>query len=253
MLLFVLCTHSFDKFNHIKMLKAYVKLAELYEKDWGKFSLHYINGINNIKEEFHLKISSVLDISCGTGDLINELKKCYEVAGSDISPDMINIARKKFPSIEFHISDMANLKLNKKYDLVLSTFDSINYLLDYNHFDNTLKNIFNLLNPAGYFLFDYNTDVMFREKHSGIIEREAEGIKFKQILEYNDEKRIATTIFDFGNDVKEIHIQKAYNYDEIKNILEINNFKIIHSTSVDSRKEVDEKTHRVLILAGKKK
>jgi ubiquinone/menaquinone biosynthesis C-methylase UbiE len=66
----------------------------LYDKDWGKFSLYYVNIIEHLKDKYNLKINSILDITCGTGDLVYELSIEYDAMGSDISPHMINTARK---------------------------------------------------------------------------------------------------------------------------------------------------------------
>jgi ubiquinone/menaquinone biosynthesis C-methylase UbiE len=44
----------------------------------------------------------ILDLGCGTGDLANEIAKMgAKVVGMDVSPDMIEKARKKYPHLFF--------------------------------------------------------------------------------------------------------------------------------------------------------
>ena len=66
-------------------MKAYEKLSKFYKKDWGNDSIRYIDLITNVINTLDLKITSILDVGCGTGILANELKKMnFEVSGMDI-------------------------------------------------------------------------------------------------------------------------------------------------------------------------
>jgi len=234
------------------MIKPYERVAVLYDKEeWGKFSLKYLDILNDLKNRYNFIPNSILDISCGTGDLVNELSKEYEVVGSDISAEMINVAKKKYPHLIFYVSDMVDLSLENKFDLILSPFDSVNYIIRQNNLERAFKNIYYLLNEDGYFLFDFNTDKLFEDKHTGTIVRNAAGIIFKQICEYNRDKRIAKTIFDFGKGINEIHIQKAYNYGEIKYLLKGNGFEIKYSFDIYKNKFVSENSYKILIFAKK--
>lgn len=72
--------------------------------------------------------SSVAEIGCGTGELLNSLKPGRGL-GIDFSEEMVRIAREKFPRIEFRIEDAEDLKTEEKFDyLVLS--DLIGSLTD---------------------------------------------------------------------------------------------------------------------------
>ncbi len=65
---------------------------------------------------------SVLDVGCGLGDLQNLMAKWglqfTTYTGVDISPKMIELARKKYPGVNFVTHDMAT-SLNWVYDYVL--------------------------------------------------------------------------------------------------------------------------------------
>jgi len=68
--------------------------------------------------------STVLDIMCGTGYLLNEVNKRRNdliLEGVDLNNDFIKYARQKYSSISFHIADIVTWETPKTYDLVLCT------------------------------------------------------------------------------------------------------------------------------------
>jgi len=71
--------------------------------------------------------SSVLEIGCGFGRitrLILDNFKVDDYLGFDISPDLINIAiklKKDYPNTQFKVGDIIELKLEKKYDLIIGS------------------------------------------------------------------------------------------------------------------------------------
>ncbi len=62
--------------------------------------------------------SSVLEIGCSTGHLLNALKPGRGL-GIDISPAMVEIARGKYPHLEFRVDDVEDLKTDEKFDYVV--------------------------------------------------------------------------------------------------------------------------------------
>lgn len=209
-------------------MKSYEKLASVYNKDWGNFSLEYLKIINYSKKKFGLKFSSVLDIACGTGNLIGELsKKGVYTTGTDLSSEMIRVAKRNFSKVEFHVQDMSKLKLNKKFDLIVCPFDSLNYLKNIAQIKKTFMRVNEHLNPGGFFIFDFNTPHLYITKHKGTYDREISGIRFKHICKYDREKRIGKTVFDFGKDGRETHIQKAYTKVEVSSALRKAGFDIL--------------------------
>lgn len=72
--------------------------------------------------------SSVLEIGCGTGELLNDLKSTNGV-GIDFSAKMIEIARNNYPELTFIEMDAENLNLDYKFDYIILS-DLIGYLDD---------------------------------------------------------------------------------------------------------------------------
>lgn len=63
----------------------------------------------------------VLDVACGTGVLFPDYLNCgvASVTGIDISPEMVNVAKLKFPDIEIICGDAETYCFKKLYDAVM--------------------------------------------------------------------------------------------------------------------------------------
>jgi len=72
--------------------------------------------------------SSVIEIGCGTGDTLAQLRPLHG-KGIDFSPEMVRIARRKYPQLEFVVDDAENLKINEQFDYVICS-DLIGELTD---------------------------------------------------------------------------------------------------------------------------
>ena len=62
--------------------------------------------------------SSVLEIGCGSGNLLAALNPGRGL-GIDISPKMIEAARRKFPHLQFEVGDLEDLHIKEKFDYVV--------------------------------------------------------------------------------------------------------------------------------------
>jgi len=233
-------------------MKPYEKLAKLYKKDWGTDSGKYAILVSNVINNYNLKIKSVLDVACGTGILARELMNMgFQVSGIDISEDMINIAKENTKDNSFIVADMKDFKLNKKFDIITCAFDSINYITNNKDMEKTISNIFNHLENNGFFIFDINTPYLYEDKHFGIIERTFDDKNFKQILEYDTVSRLGKTIFDFGNNELETHIQKAYTVEEMDEILLNSGFEIMGRYKNFKLSPMEDRTYKVFYVVKK--
>jgi len=70
---------------------------------------------------------SLLDIGCGGGKNIYNLKGNFRVSGIDISPQMLDIAKKLNPECQFTLTDMRSFDLSETFDAILID-DSIAYM-----------------------------------------------------------------------------------------------------------------------------
>jgi 2-polyprenyl-3-methyl-5-hydroxy-6-metoxy-1,4-benzoquinol methylase len=81
------------------------------------------------------KVQTVLDLGCGTGGhAIILAKRGYKVTGVDRSKEMLEAAVKKSKDagmkVAYHHSSIQDLKLNKKFDAVISMFAVMSYQTD---------------------------------------------------------------------------------------------------------------------------
>jgi len=60
----------------------------------------------------------VLEIGCGTGDLLNAVRPAQGV-GIDFSPAMIEIARRKYPHLDFRVMDAHGIALDETFDVII--------------------------------------------------------------------------------------------------------------------------------------
>ncbi|MEO8086992.1 MAG: class I SAM-dependent methyltransferase, partial [Bacteroidota bacterium] len=84
-------------------------LAPKRARDRKKHS-YYWNNITSYCNYFSHEENSVLEIGCGTGELIHEIKGKRKV-GIDFSPKMIEVAKIRFPEVTFHTMAAEQLEL----------------------------------------------------------------------------------------------------------------------------------------------
>ena len=114
---------------------------------------------NNIKDSFKeldklianpsVKNKNVLDVGCANGDLISFLVRQHpewKYTGIDISTDLINLAREKFPTINWLVGSATKLPIDFKhqFDLVtcfgvLGIFDEVDAIQMFNELIKSTK------------------------------------------------------------------------------------------------------------------
>jgi len=125
-------------------------------KDWAdKYSLRnythshiekpaVLNLLGNIKNK------KILCIGCGDGEEANLFyQKGADVVGFDISEELINIAKSKYPKIPFYVGDSEKFSINKTFDIAYAGF-VVHYLPNYKKF---LSNTSRLLKNNGELVF----------------------------------------------------------------------------------------------------
>src|SRR6266480_5255749 len=79
--------------------------------------------IDHILRRAHPRPVTLLEVACGTGGIIASLAGSYQVAGLDISPGMLAVARRKLPGgIPLYEADMSSFALNAKFDAVICVY-----------------------------------------------------------------------------------------------------------------------------------
>jgi SAM-dependent methyltransferase len=76
----------------------------------------------------HPEARSLLDVGCGTGQHVEHLQRHYKVAGVDVNPDLLALARARCPGVSFHEADMTVFDLRRQFDVISCLFSSIAYV-----------------------------------------------------------------------------------------------------------------------------
>ena len=71
--------------------------------------------------------NTLLDVACGTGGHIPYLSSDFAYEGLDLDPEMLAVARERFPDVVFHLGDMVDFDLGRQFDVVTCLFSSIGY------------------------------------------------------------------------------------------------------------------------------
>lgn len=129
----------------------YSKSAALYDAVYAFKDYQHEVGILRGMIEANKQSAGMdlLDLACGTGAHIAYLREHYQVVGIDLDPQMVEIARRKFPDVTFHVADMVDFSLEERFDAVVCLFSSIGYLKEAERLDAAVQTMANHLKPGG--------------------------------------------------------------------------------------------------------
>jgi ubiquinone/menaquinone biosynthesis C-methylase UbiE len=245
-----------EQFDEIAFLYDDLMTGVPYN-DWVKY-------IRSIVQHFGADPKSVLDLCCGTGRFSLFLAKAgYNVAGVDISAEMIEIARSHSSleniDIEFHVQDASCLKLERDFDLVVSLFDSLNYILKPEALERAFRRVERHLKPGGMFIFDMNTEYalaagFFDQSDLGALP----GLQYCWRSSYDPGSRICEILMTFQVDrqgenrsVELRHYQRAYGILEVVELLQNAGLSVLAVYEAYTFRKGTEKNDRVYFVARK--
>ncbi|HIE05729.1 MAG TPA: class I SAM-dependent methyltransferase [bacterium (Candidatus Stahlbacteria)] len=105
-----------------------------------------------------IKGNRLIDLACGTGEPTRFLNRAgFDVVGLDSSQEMLNIAQQKMPDVRFIEADIRDFQIAERFDIAVSYYDSMNYLLKEEDLNDCFSSVYNILNEPGILIFDMNT------------------------------------------------------------------------------------------------
>jgi len=104
-----------------------------------KRNRYYWNDITRYCDYFIHDDYSVIEIGCGNGEMIAQLKG-NKKAGIDFSPAMIQNAKNNHPNVDFYLMDANDITLNEKFDVIIIS-NVIGYLDDIQEVFEQLKKL----------------------------------------------------------------------------------------------------------------
>jgi SAM-dependent methyltransferase len=154
-------------------------LGHVYEKSARIYDLLYTGtGIKDYaaeSAELHQIITgacpgarTLLDVACGTGAHLTQLRQWYVVEGADVSPAMLEVAGRRLPGVTLHLADMRNLNLGRVFDAVVCLFSSIGYITDSPELTATVERLAAHVGPGGVLIIDgWIRPDEWNDKHRG--------------------------------------------------------------------------------------
>ena len=195
----------------------------------------------------------LLDLGCGTGTLILNLKiNGYNVSGLDNSETILEIAREKtkinHKLIDYYLDDMVNFKIDKKFDVMTCYFDTINHLENLDQVHKMMHNVAKHLKKGGLFIFDVFSKFMYDEYKEDIKKDNYGDFRYfwktegRNLKLYHD-----LTFISDDNIVNEKYEESYFNYLDMIT----SEFTIIDIKG-DFFDELTDKSERILITLKKK-
>jgi SAM-dependent methyltransferase len=190
-------------------------------------------------KKFDRKPTLLLDVACGTGGFSLEFaKKGVEVIGTDMSEDMLAIAREKTAEegldILYLCQSAEELDLYGTVDGAVCCMDSINHITDPKTLKTAFEKISLFLEPERLFIFDVNT--LYKQEKilaNNTFVLDEEDVYCVWQNEFDPEHKITNISLDFFTKEDDIYVrsgeefsEKAYTNEELGVLLQNAGFKI---------------------------
>ncbi|MFA6666389.1 MAG: class I SAM-dependent methyltransferase [Armatimonadota bacterium] len=222
----------------------------------------WINYVEELLREHKYRPVTVLDLCCGTGSASLLLaRKGYKVTGVDISPRMIEIAKERSAQaggdVEFYVQDATRFNLGRCFNLVISLFDSLNYILKPDHLLEAFRRAAAHMDEGGLFIFDMNTEYalaagLFNQRN---LDKD-DLVQYNWCSTYNPATRICTIKMSFLHKetqkrVETVHYQHAYQVDEIIDMLGRAGLNVLAAYCAYTFRKASDRCDRVFFVAQK--
>ena len=247
-------------------MASYVNFALLYDVLMDDFDYvawsGYIQGILNGNG---IEQGRILEMACGTGSLTKELLDLgYRVDGFDLSEEMLAIAHNKLSknkNLRLFNMDMTEFKMDRKYQAIIAACDSVNYILSEYSLKETFRRVYDHLEEGGLFIFDINSEYKLREVlGNNIFLEDRDEIFYTWENKFVEKTNICEFYLTFfhSNDgdnyqrFDEVHRERAYSTDTVKNLLMDVGFVEIENYEAFGFEDVKEDSERINFVAKKK-
>ena len=137
------------------VFSEYAHFYDLYyaDKDYAA----EVNFVLGLARQFADEPTDLLDMGCGTGrHLVEFAKRELKCDGFDLSEDMLTQARERLSATDVNLSqgNLASFDNGKDYDLLVSMFAVMGYLVKNEDLVAGLRTAKKHLRPGGVFIFD---------------------------------------------------------------------------------------------------
>ncbi|GEM_PF-114836 len=245
----------------------YHKLAPVYDhimkdvdyEDWTD----YIDAVIRYHQPYGTRM---LELACGTGTMAMAMEERddYEITATDVSPEMIRIAREKAgrrkSGITWLVQDMCRLDLGRRFEIIYMVFDSLNYL----HREQDILSLFDSaashLEDHGIFVFDFTTP-SYSPKIAPLLDGEQRrlrtyryrrnsrydqknGVHINHFIVEKRDPKTGRTIDRF----EEVHEQRIWSFEEIKSMVMRSKLRMLVAYEDFDFSEATDKSDRITMV-----
>lgn len=248
-------------------MDQYKDFAFIYDELMNEVDYNgWVEYIEEIIEKEGTKVQNILELACGTGNLTIPLtKKNYDIAGIDISEEMLGVAREKAEKegVELVLlqQDIAELDFDiTNLDCVLCACDGFNYITYDEDLESVFKKTYELLKENGLFIFDISSFYKLSSVlGNNMYGENREDIAYMWQNYFDDEENLVEMELAFFvkdedgrfERFEEVHQQRAYTEEEILDMLQSVGFKDIKVYSDFTFETPKKDSERIFFVAKK--
>ena len=194
-----------------------------------------------------------LDAACGTGTLIAMLRKTgWNSAGSDISPAMLRVARRKLPGAPLAVADLLAMPFNGSFNLITCLFDSLNFILDETDLARAFRELHGALADGGLLYTDIITERMVLDHFEGQSwEEDNAGFRSHWSSEYDKTQSLAESYVRVNTGSPSVIRERIHDPALVRELLEQAGFQVLAALDADTWKAPRKKTTRIDFVAVK--
>lgn len=224
----------------------------IYDVDYEKI----VDFINRSISKNKIIGNNLLEVGSGTGN-ITSLLNGYNIVAIEKSYEMVLVAQEKLGykrNIRFVNTDIVNLEIARKFNVVVSVLDVFNYITNIEDIKKTFENIYNHMQPNSIFIFDINSEYKIKDYiGNNTFSDETDDRLYIWQGNYNQKTEINDYSIIFFRNIEEniyerydeLHSQRAYSVDFIKNLLLDIGFRSIKTFDDYTDKDINDKTMRI--------
>ncbi|MDX1658130.1 MAG: class I SAM-dependent methyltransferase [Nitriliruptorales bacterium] len=114
-----------------------------------------VGRIDAVLDDLGVEPDSLLDVACGTGVHLEVWEaRGWDVAGVDLSPEMLERARERLPEVELTEADYRDFDLGRTFDVVTCLFSAIAHVEDEGGLDAAIDCMAGHVAPGGVLLVE---------------------------------------------------------------------------------------------------
>lgn len=235
-------------YNNVAIIYPHIMRKVRYDY-WADY-------IYSITSHFIGSKPRILELASGNCHLANFLSDYYpRYVATDMSVAMLR-SDNKF-NLKKVCCDMKMIPFKYEFDLIVSAFDSVNYLVTKKDLSSLFKEIVRILSQKGLFTFDVSLEKnSYRHVKDAIRKGTYKGLKYQQETEFDPKTRIHRNLFYItypdGNTFKEVHIQKIHSFNTYFELMNSAGLVVRECFDAFTYKDGKESSARVQFIAMKK-